>query len=306
MRVLLIAGGWSEERDVSLAGAVQIRSALGTLGHDVESFDPAGSLSGLLERAQNCDFAFLNLHGAPGEDGLVQALLDCIGCPYQGSGPAGSLRALNKAASKALFRYHDIPTPPWEHLPVYPKNGWTPDLHYPLFLKPNMGGSSVGISRVQSDEELTSALVAFFEAHDDALLEEFAPGVEVTCGVLGDEALPLVLIRPRKATYFDYESKYRKGGAEETCPAPLDPSLTRTIQDLALKAHQVLGLKDYSRADFILTKQGPLLLEVNTLPGMTETSLLPQAAQAAGLNFEALIAELIRLGMAGSNSGNAG
>jgi D-alanine-D-alanine ligase len=297
MRVLLIAGGWSNERAVSLSGAVQIESALRTLGHSVERFDPVSDLGGLLQRAAVNDFAFLNLHGSPGEDGLVQALLDSIGCPYQGSGPSGSLRALDKAAAKELFVHHGISTPPWEHLPLPPKPKWRTTLRFPLFLKPNTGGSSLGITMVQATEDLAGALTAFFTNTADGLLEEFVPGVEITCPVLGEEPLPPIMIRPKRSSFFDYDSKYLQGGAEELCPAPLDDEATRAVQELALKAHHCLGLEDYSRADFILAESEFLLLEVNTLPGMTRTSLLPQSAKAAGISFVELIATLIRLGL---------
>jgi D-alanine-D-alanine ligase len=298
MQVLLIAGGWSNEREVSLSGAVQIESALNTLGHRVERFDPGFGLGGLLRQAAASDFAFLNLHGSPGEDGLIQAMLESVGCPYQGSGPAGSLLALDKAAAKEIFRHHSLPTPDWEHLPLPPDPGWRTSLSFPLFLKPNTGGSSLGIAIAREKEELDGLLAALFTSSPDALLEEYVPGIEITCAVLGDEPLPPVMIRPKRATFFDYESKYLEDGAEEICPAPLDEAAVRRVQELSLKAHHCLGLQDYSRADFIAAGGELLLLEVNTLPGMTQTSLLPLAARTAGYSFEELIATLIRLGLA--------
>jgi D-alanine-D-alanine ligase len=299
MRVLLIAGGWSSERAVSLSGAVQIEAALARLGHAVERFDPARDLSGLLDRASRNDFAFLNLHGSPGEDGLIQAMLESVGCPYQGSGAAGSIRALNKAAAKELFLHQAIPTPGWEHLPTPPDEGWRTSLNFPLFLKPNTGGSSLGIALVVTPQELPGALAEFFDSQTDALLEEYVQGIEITCPILGEEPLPPIMIRPKHSSFFDYDSKYLPDGAEEICPAPLDEDQTCKVQELSLKAHHCLGLDDYSRSDFILAGGEFLLLEVNTLPGMTRTSLLPRSAAAAGCPFDELIATLIRLGMAG-------
>lgn len=298
MKVLLIAGGWSSERDVSLAGARGIEKALCALGHDVTWFDPATSLDGLLEAASSHDFAFINLHGSPGEDGLVQAMLDTAGCPYQGSGPAGSFLALNKAVSKQLLRRHGILTPDWAFLAARPAADWEPGLGYPLFVKPNTGGSSLCLSRVAQPEGLAPALEAVFAHCGEAIVEPAIPGVEVTCGVLGDTALPPILIRPAEGAFFDYTSKYTPGGATELCPAPLPAEVTAHVQDVTLSAHRLLGLRGYSRADYILRDDGALfLLEVNTLPGMTPTSLVPQEAAAIGLDFPALIARLIELGM---------
>jgi D-alanine-D-alanine ligase len=299
MRVLLIAGGWSSEREVSLSGARGIRRALVNLGHEVADLDPAHGLGSLFDAARRADFAFINLHGAPGEDGLLQAMLDVAGCPYQGSGPAGSYLALNKNASKAIFRDRGLPTPDWEFLPRDPGPAFAPRLPYPLFAKPNAGGSSVCSTLARDRDELACALGAIFATGAEALLEPYLPGQELTCGILGDEALPLVAIRPAgDAPFFDYASKYEAGRCEEICPAPVAPELTARVQAITLAAHRALGLAGYSRADFLVRDGQPLLLEVNTLPGMTPTSLLPQEAAAVGLDFDALIARLMELGLA--------
>ena len=299
MRVLLIAGGWSTEREVSLSGAKGIRKALAALGHEPVDFDPSDGLHKLPGAVRGCDFAFINLHGAPGEDGLVQAMLDRLGVPYQGSGPAGSFLALNKSASKALFREAGLPTPDWEFLPELPGKGWATALPYPLFAKPNMGGSSVGMTLVQGPDELPGALALIFALGEEMLLETYHKGQEITCGVLGDEALPPILICPKDgAEFFDYDSKYVAGKCDEICPAPIGDALTRRFQDIALSAHKALGLRGYSRSDFILVGDDIQLLEVNTLPGMTPTSLIPQEAEAVGLDFPALIQRLMDLGLA--------
>jgi D-alanine-D-alanine ligase len=298
MRILLIAGGWSSEREVSLSGAAGIAGALAERGHSVTRFDPADEFNTLLDKAAGHDAAFINLHGAPGEDGLIQGLLDRVGCPYQGAGPAASFLALHKAAAKQLFRRAGLLTPDWEFLPGPPPADWRTALSCPLFAKANTGGSSLRLTRVEDEQSLCETLRALFAAGEEVLLEAVVNGQEVTCGVLGEEALPPVLIQPLAGSYFDQQSKYSKGGARELCPAPLPDEITRRLMELALKAHRLLGIEGYSRTDFILPPDGnPCILEVNTLPGMTATSLIPQEAAAAGLGFGELLERLLELSM---------
>ena len=313
MDILLIAGGWSEEREVSLSGAKGIAAALAFLGHEVTLFDPRNSFDGFFAAARGKDFAFINLHGSPGEDGLPQTLLELLGLPYQGSGPAASFLALNKAASKAVFRNAGLPASEEALLPAHPGAGWAPPFPYPIFIKHNTGGSSLRLAKVRDRKELDAALDCLFAAGGEYLVEPLCPGVEVTCAVLGEledregrlleipRALPPILIRPlcNAEGIFDYASKYTVDGAEELCPAPLPEAVLARIRDLALAAHQALGLRGYSRTDFILGPQGSLtLLETNTLPGLTPTSLLPKAAAAVGLSFDQLIGRLLDLGLA--------
>ncbi|SHN66007.1 D-alanine--D-alanine ligase family protein [Desulfovibrio litoralis] len=300
MNILLIAGGWSSERDVSLSGAVGIKSALQRLGHQVTFFDPKISLNGLTKAVKNQDFAFINLHGCPGEDGLIQAMLEALKCPYQGSNPAGSFLALNKAAAKELFRHANLPTADWELLSTKPQKNWRPTFEYPVFIKSNTGGSSLELAKINNETELANSLDTLLNSPKEFIVEPNIEGVEITCGILDETPLPPILIRPKIANsdFFDYKSKYTKGGAEEICPAPISKELTEEIQALTLKAHKLLGLSDYSRADFILDKNEKLwLLEVNTLPGMTPTSLIPQEAAAIGLDYDALVSKLIDLGL---------
>ncbi|MCF8086170.1 MAG: D-alanine--D-alanine ligase [Desulfohalobiaceae bacterium] len=298
MRILLIGGGWSNEREVSLKGVSAIHSALEELGHEVELFDPATSFSTLPERAGANDFAFINLHGAPGEDGVVQAVLEQAGCPYQGSGPKGSLLALDKSAAKTLFAARGIPTPDWEFVPMPPAPDWRCRLDPPVFLKPHAGGSSLDVVRATGQEEIRAGVDRLLAQGDYVLIEESISGEEVTCPVLGEKALPPILIRPADASgFFDYFSKYTPQAAEEICPAPIPEELTREITDLALLCHRELGLSDYSRTDFLVRDGRPFALETNTLPGMTANSLFPKAAAAVGYSFTDLIAELIRLGL---------
>lgn len=297
-RILLVAGGWSPERDISLLGAEAIARALRERGHEVVVQDLSDGFERLLEAAAGRDAAFLNLHGQPGEDGLVQALLERIGCPYQGSGPAGSFLALNKAAAKALFRRAGLRVPPGVFLPRRPPAGWSPELRFPLFVKSTTGGSSLDLFRARDEAELKAALDALFGAGQEVLIEEMLAGREVTCGVLdvgdrGPEALPPVLIVPRR-DFFDYHDKYAPDGAAELCPAPLPDEALERVRDAACTAHRCLGLAGYSRADFILTPDNELyLLEVNTLPGMTAASLVPKEAAALGMDFGELLEKLL-------------
>lgn len=294
----MIAGGWSSEREVSLNGAKSIEKALLQKGHEVTFFDLLLRFDELLAVARLHDFAFLNLHGEPGEDGLVQAMLDQAGCPYQGSRPAGSFLALHKAAAKQLFRENGLATPPWEFLPQIPPAGWQPALPYPLFVKSNTGGSSLRLGQAANRQELDNFLQEIFAAGEEALLEKTIRGKDLTCGILGREALPPVLIEPIQGAFFDYKSKYAKGGAKETCPAPIDADLTTKLQKMALTAHCALGLSGCSRSDFVVDANNePYILETNTLPGMTATSLVPQEAASIGLDFGNLLERLIKLGL---------
>jgi len=306
MNILLILGGWSSEREVSLKTGAMIEKTLLHLGHAVTRFDPQTSLDGLVDAARQADFAFIALHGSPGEDGLIQAMLETVGCPYQGSGPAGSFLALNKAASKELFRQNGLLTPDWVLLPSRPARGWQPPFPYPIFIKSNTGGSSLGMERVTGPEGLEDALDRLFAKGGEYLVEPEIAGLEVTCGVLDEpdgepRALPPILIKPKSGSgaIFDYVAKYTPGAAEELCPAPIPDEVTRKVQEISVAAHRVLGLSDYSRCDFLVREDGtPVLLESNNLPGMTQNSLLPQEAAAVGIPFDQLIEHLLIIGMA--------
>ena len=296
MRILLIAGGWSTEREVSLNGAASMRLALEELGHTVTLFD-LERFDDLLEQAFKHDLAIINLHGDPGEDGLVQAILDQVGLPYQGTGAQGSLLALHKVASKQIVRRAGLLTPNWEFLPRPPKDSWEPKLSYPIFAKSETGGSSIHLAQAANRVELDAIMAEIFQAGATVLLEEAISGAEVTCGILGESSLPPVLIEPVAGSFFDYTSKYAQDGAREICPAPLPPEITTKIQETALKIHNLLGLEGLSRSDFILQGDQLYFLEVNTLPGMTKTSLVPQEARVLGLEFKDLMAKFIELAL---------
>lgn len=297
MRVLLIVGGWSSEREVSLHGGKGIAAALEERGHRVTWFDLQDGFDTLTSVAEQHDFCFINLHGSPGEDGIVQAMLDACQCPYQGSGPAGSFLALHKAAAKQLFRRAGLLTADWQFLPVRPPQHWEPQIAYPLFVKSNTGGSSLHLSRANNKAELDAILDEIFSTGEEVIMEPVINGEEVTCGILGDKPLPPILIQPVAGAFFDYTSKYAVGGARELCPAPISAELTAQVQQASLLAHKTLGLRGYSRSDFILTPDKQLyLLETNTLPGMTGTSLVPQEAAAIGMSFGELLEKLMELG----------
>ena len=302
MKVLLIAGGWSPEREISLKGAEIISKTLKDRGHAVTFYDLSNGFEELSVLAKKADVAFINLHGSPGEDGLVQAFLARLACPYQGSNPAGSFLALHKYAAKCLFKEAGLRTVNGFFLAKMPVEKSEIDyldkgLYYPLFVKSNDGGSSLHLYRVQNRNELFTALEKIFEAGHEALVEELVIGQEVTCGVLGEKALPPILILP-KAEFFDFANKYSANGAEEICPAPIGDEMVKKVQEMAVKAHKALGLSDYSRSDFIMTAQKELyILEINTLPGMTATSLVPKEAKAVGIEFYELLETLLEMAM---------
>ncbi len=297
--VLLIAGGWSSEREISLRGAMQIEKALISKNYNVTFFDPLYDFDKLHEIAKQHDVAFVNLHGSPGEDGLIQAILDTANCPYQGGKPAPSFLALHKAAAKQIFRANGILTADWIYLPksVDISELDLKAMQYPLFIKSNTGGSSLNLFRAENREELQNALNEIFSKKEEVIIEPALNGVEITCGVLDGYVLPPIMIKP-KAKFFDHHDKYAEDGAKEICPAPISEELTKKVQKLAKKAHDALGLTGYSRSDFILTENNEFyILETNTIPGMTATSLVPQEAAYVGLDFADLIEYLLKLAM---------
>ena len=297
MRILLVAGGWSTEREISLKGAASVAKTLSERGHSVTLFDLSDGFDKLMELAGQHDVAFINLHGQPGEDGLVQALLEHAGCPYQGAGPVGSFLALNKAATKTLYRRSGIQTADWEFLPTRPAEGWKSSMPFPLFVKSNTGGSSIDLFRVTNEAELKEALDTLFEHRQEVLIEPLITGQELTCGVLGmpgeEKALPPVLIVPKRE-FFDFHDKYAADGAAELCPAPLPEDVLERVKAAAVAAHRCLGLAGYSRTDFRLREDGEIFaLETNTLPGMTSASLIPKEAAAEGMSFIELLETLL-------------
>jgi D-alanine-D-alanine ligase len=258
----------------------------------------------LIRDAEGLDVALIMLHGRGGEDGSMQGLLDILGIPYQCAGVLGCALAMDKPMAKECYRRAGLPVAPdlvLDRGEPDPAGRVMKDLGLPVVVKPAREGSSCGISIVGQEPELAPALEAAFALDPEALVERFLDGREITCGVLGNQelvALPLVEIRPgQEFAFFDYQAKYTPGASAEICPAPIDDQSTALIQDLGKRAHRALKLMGYSRSDFILTDRGPFILETNTIPGMTATSLLPLAAKAAGLDMPALLDRLIELAL---------
>ena len=338
MRITVLTGGASAERTVAFAGAAQIVEALRVRGHKVEVVDTVTGLlspgderqlltgavgreppsvaeldarereflsNGLskLDAVKGADVLLLCLHAGRGEGGTLQAILDVIGAPYTGSGAMASALAMDKDLSKRLFRAAGVPVPAWFMAPVAPEDVTTA-LGWPAIVKPSRMGSSVGMTLVRSAKGLDPAVELARQYDSEVMVEQFIPGRELTVGVLGDVPLPVGEIVP-KHELFDYECKYTPGMSEEIFPAKLDSKLARQLQELALAAHRALKLGGYSRVDFRLSPDGDIFcLEANTLPGMTRTSLLPQAARAAGVEFPELCERICRLaGNSGSRRG---
>src|SRR5256712_1876041 len=329
MRVTVLTGGATAERAVAFASAAQMVAALRSRGHDVHVVDTTrGPLSAAdetqllsgtigtevpdtaaLEEAerrlladglaelpvvQRADVLCLALHGGTGEGGTLQAILDVVGVPYTGSGALGSALAMDKDLSKRLFRAAGVPVPAWFMTPVAPEDVTTA-LGWPVIVKPSKQGSTVGLTLVKNAKGLDAAVALAAGYDDEVMVEQFIPGRELTVGVLGDVPLPVGEIVP-KHELFDYETKYTPGMSEETFPARIETLLARQLQEYAVMAHRALKLNGYSRVDFRVTPEGDIFcLEANSLPGMTRTSLYPQAAQAAGIPFPELCERVARL-----------
>ena len=302
--IALISGGISSEREVSLNSGRQVYDALDKDKYDILAYDPKTDIPRLVSDAGRIDCALIILHGPYGEDGTVQGLLDLLDIPYQGAGVLGSAVAMNKLLSKHLYERAGLAVPPYvavrrgESIDV---NRIVSQLGLPLVVKPVETGSSVGMSIVRAESTLAAAVEKALEFGATAMIEAYITGTEVTCGVLGNqepEALPLIEIIPGEDhEFFDYEAKYQPGATQEICPARIDAQLTQKAQSCALSAHTALYCQGYSRTDMILKDGTCFVLETNTIPGMTATSLFPQSAQAAGLSFGQLLDRLIELGM---------
>ncbi len=305
MTIALLMGGISSEREVSLNSGNQVYEALDKNKYDVVKYDPKHDLPRLVADAPKIDAALVILHGPYGEDGTVQGFLELLNIPYQGSGVLGSSAAMNKLAAKNLYQQAGLLVPPY--LVLNGSDGISADecearLGFPVVVKPVEGGSSIGMSVVRNGSDLAAAVEKAFEYDSSAFVEKYIEGVEITGGVIGNdelEPLPLIEIVPGEGySFFDYQAKYQPGATEEICPARIDASQTARAQDCAVKAHRTLFCKGYSRTDMILSKDNRIfVLETNTIPGMTPTSLLPQAAKAHGMSFGQLLDRLVELGI---------
>lgn len=344
MNIILITGGPSAEREVSIASSKSIVKALRELGHNVKVVDPINGdtmvpedeifRSGVKKDSpsfellneihrksdrkildcinssifDNIDLAFLGVHGKFGEDGKIQSLLELRGIRYTGSDVFSSALAMDKDISKIILNSAGIKTPDWivlrkssgEHNLIKISENILNSIGYPCVVKPNDEGSTVGLSIVQPDVEdiqLGKSLELAFNYSDKVLIEKFIRGRELTVPVIGNETFPVIEIRPKDG-FYDYEHKYTKGMTEYFCPAEIPEETEKLARDNALKAHRILGCSVYSRIDFILDEKNDLYcLEVNTLPGMTETSLVPKSAAAVGMSFDKLIERIIELSL---------
>jgi D-alanine-D-alanine ligase len=304
LHIALLAGGKSGERQVSLKGAEEVLKALDPAKYIVHRYDPATDLAKLAGDASGLDAAFILLHGIYGEDGTVQGFLDLLGLPYQGSGVLGSAIAMDKNLAKEMYKSAGLPVPDWRMVSLQdckdPANILN-ELKLPLVIKPIRQGSSLGMSIAHNEEEFVAGVTEAFKYDNEVMAEQFISGREITVGVLGNDnlvSLPIVEIIPGAThPFFDYKAKYEKGASKEICPANLPQNISEQAQEYGIMAHKALKLRGYSRTDMIISDDNLYLLETNTIPGMTPTSLLPQAAAAHGLSFSALLDHLLELAM---------
>lgn len=303
--VALLSGGKSGEREISLASGKSATEALRKAGFNVTNLDPAKKedLVQLIEG--DFDVAFLCMHGKLGEDGTLQGMLEIIGLPYTGPGVWASATAMDKSKSKTHYIEAGIKTP--QSVTMFSKEDATPEqlvekLGEHIVIKPATEGSALGVAIVEGADEIEDALDQAFAIDDEVLAETYIAGTELTVAVIGNkdvQALPVIEIVPQN-DFYDFESKYAPGGSQHICPAPLDEEMTGKVQDLAIAAHRALNCTGVSRTDIIMDEQGECwVLETNTLPGMTETSLFPDAARAAGIDFPELCTKLIEYALEG-------
>jgi len=295
--IAVLMGGPGSEREVSLASGRGVARALAERGARVIPVDVTGPDFVIPEPV---DIAFNIIHGTFGEDGQVQEILEQRGIPYTGEGVEGSRAAFNKIETKERFVECGIPTADFEVIPADKR----PSLPLPYVVKAPRQGSTVGVYIVKEEAQILPAIAGAAQYYNPLLIEEYIAGEELTVGVVGPRALPIIMIKPKEG-FYDFKNKYpflnpqAGGGAEHYCPAPLPDKVTRLIQEIALAAHGSLGLEVYSRVDFILSPKGaPYVLEVNTIPGMTEASLLPEAAAVAGISYGELCERIIELSLA--------
>ena len=293
MKIGVLLGGNSAEREVSLASGKAISAACKELGHNVLDLDPEFDVRLLVSDLLTVDLVFNGLHGGDGENGVIPGFLQSLGVKYTGSKTEASAICMDKRISKALVHRKDLLTPNWVSLANNDPLPSVGDMVFPVVIKPNDQGSTIGLTVVKDESELDDAIELARQFANVVLIEEFIVGKEITVTVIGDKAYPIVEIVPSHGLY-DYECKYNQGMTEYFCPANIDKDLTKAIQKSALKIHKLLGCRHYSRVDFRLDKNGRAwFLELNTLPGMTETSLVPKAAKASGLSFPELIQTII-------------
>ncbi len=306
MRVAVLKGGSSLERQVSLRSAARVQDALASLGHEVVPIDAdSGLVRALKDRRP--DLAFIALHGPGGEDGTPQELLEILGIPYTGPGVAACIRCMDKVLAKHLFRNAEIPTPDWVafNSTAFRELGAADALEeiearlgFPLVVKPAGQGSALGVRFAGSREDVPEALVSAFSYDDRVLLERHVAGRELAVSLLDGEPLPIVEVRPKEEDRFNYEARYEIGRTEYLCPAELPEATAETVRAAATETYEALGCAGFARVDVMLDEGGdPKVLEANAIPGLTDTSLMPMAADASGLRFEDLVSRIIELAL---------
>ncbi|MDQ2872766.1 MAG: D-alanine--D-alanine ligase [Candidatus Eremiobacteraeota bacterium] len=304
-KVAVVMGGSSSEREISIQTGSGVMRALQSLGFDARSLDYDSNFVDAI-RTLAPDVVFNALHGPGGEDGQIQGVLDYLRIPYTGSGLEAAALAMDKHITKKLLAAEGLPTAAWDifdlsggTLPLLPGS-----LDLPLVVKPRFEGSSSGVTIVRTHEQWTQAMIEISHRYDEIMAEEFINGREYTCGVVGEEALPIVEIIANADEFYSYDAKYAAGGSTHIVPARIDDDLAARMQMLALSVHRLIGLRDYSRTDFIVSSEGrPYILEVNALPGLTASSLLPDACNAVGIGYESLVGRLVNNALARSGNG---
>jgi D-alanine-D-alanine ligase len=300
MKVAVLKGGSSLERIVSLRSAARVEDALWELGHEAIGIDVGRELVSRL-RAERPDVVFIALHGPGGEDGTVQELLEILDLPYTGPGVAACALCMDKVAAKHEVRAAGLPTPDWAafNATAFRELGAADTLEeiegrlgFPLVIKPASQGSSLGVEFASSRDEVPEALVAAFSYDDRVLLERYVKGRELAVSILDGEALPVVEAIPREEDFFNFEARYEIGRTEYVCPAELGEAETR-VRELATRTYETLGCTGFARVDLMLGDHGPQVLEVNAIPGLTDTSLFPMAAEAAGIGFAQLVERIL-------------
>ena len=291
-KIAVLMGGSGSEREISLESGSAVLAGLRAGGFDSHPVDPLDGIGALI--TGGFDAAFIALHGAGGEDGCMQGMLEILKIPYTGSGVLASAAAMDKAFAKDLMLSRGIATADYRvlHAPFDEAEDIEFKLEYPLIVKPASEGSTVGICRVEDESHIVSAINEAFRYDDKVLVEKYIEGREVTVGVLDGEILPIVEVRPKKG-FYDYESKYTKGMTEYIVPADFDAKELKKMNDISLDLYELFGCKGAARVDIIINNDGPFVLEINTVPGMTETSLLPMAALEAGIGFNELVARIM-------------
>ena len=289
-RIGVLMGGVSAEREVSLKSGAAVLGALKGLGYRVSGIDAGADLCEVLKK-EIIEIAFLVLHGGQGENGAIQGLLEVLGIPYTGSGVLASALAMDKEATKKIFLHHSIPVAPFVVLGT--RQDAAPDFPLPWVVKPATEGSSIGVSIVKDDGAAAAAVKDAFRYGDRVIVEKYIRGKEVQIGILGDRVLGAVEVRP-KTEFYSYEAKYTAGMTEYILPPEIIPTLRAEAEKTALAAHQALGCRGATRVDLIIDDEdNSYVLEVNTIPGMTETSLLPKIARQSGFDFPALIEAIL-------------